>query len=691
MTIGPNSDVSIDEYVFDPQANTGKLAATLAKGAMRFVGGQISHNGDATVKTASAVVGIRGGISILTNSGVYLGYGQANVSGAGRTVTLDIGEYTGTTIGAPPTDPGPPPTDFVATYVKLFQSSALQTGGSGRGAASQSKVAAAEQRATGGSGNQVAGGPPPTQNLTPPSTSAVFTNITQSIQTTNQQTFVDTVQPPAPPADQTPTVNTVALQISNCCSTSGATSAAPYLPPGFAPPGNQVVSPMLGARNAHGTGFLQVGINITGGSNNQTSWGFLTIGTLSGDAAGNTFFHGNFTGTSATSTNFSSLAFGTFATPVGSLTLDKNGFPLSGTMTSSNFEDGSKVFQNNPASLVIPGMPNNPSPYNFQQTFQQIATPTGLFNNRPGINLFGFVGGIAQTFDNTTGTNLAAPFALLGAAAVTLDPNRAAVEGDFAVVRTTGNNNNTFQSALYQFGSVNPNGDQRSVYIDYNTFGALAGKNQGSGAPLSTTNGQSLQQHEGFMVVVPNSQFQQLANGLVPPGGSPVTPCACEFTRWGFWSNHTGRTDTNGHQVDDFNNLSTWVAGQLPQISDVPSNGTATYTGHIIGSVTDSRGGSPVTHVDAGQFSNAVDFGARSGHVTTSFDGNNYAGTVSLSPSDPRFFTGSINGRGAPGNMFLGGSFFKGPTSPVGEMGGNFNITGSQYIASGIFAAAIPH
>ena len=39
MTIGPNSDLAIDEYVYDPTTNTGKLAATLSKGVMRFVGG----------------------------------------------------------------------------------------------------------------------------------------------------------------------------------------------------------------------------------------------------------------------------------------------------------------------------------------------------------------------------------------------------------------------------------------------------------------------------------------------------------------------------------------------------------------------------------------------------------------------------------------------------------------------------
>src|SRR5437868_15405340 len=49
MTIGPNSDLAIDEYVYDPNTNTGKMAATLTKGVMRFVGGQISHAGNAQV------------------------------------------------------------------------------------------------------------------------------------------------------------------------------------------------------------------------------------------------------------------------------------------------------------------------------------------------------------------------------------------------------------------------------------------------------------------------------------------------------------------------------------------------------------------------------------------------------------------------------------------------------------------
>jgi hypothetical protein len=183
MTIGPNSDVSIDEYVYDPQANSGKLAATLAKGAMRFVGGQISHSGEATIKTATAVVGIRGGVSILTNADVYLAYGSANVDSSGGSVTLQPGEFTSTSRGEPPTPPGPPPPEFIANFVKLFQSARGQTGGIKPGAASESKVAAAEQRVT-GSGNPISGTLPTNATYTPPNT--VINSVNQAIQTTSQ-------------------------------------------------------------------------------------------------------------------------------------------------------------------------------------------------------------------------------------------------------------------------------------------------------------------------------------------------------------------------------------------------------------------------------------------------------------------------------------------------------------------------
>jgi hypothetical protein len=67
MNIGPNSDITIDKFIYDPSKKTGELSATLAKGAMRFVGGQISHTAGATINTPVATIGIRGGVAFLTH------------------------------------------------------------------------------------------------------------------------------------------------------------------------------------------------------------------------------------------------------------------------------------------------------------------------------------------------------------------------------------------------------------------------------------------------------------------------------------------------------------------------------------------------------------------------------------------------------------------------------------------------
>lgn len=68
MTIGPNSDLLIDEFVYSGNANTGTFSARLASGALRFVGGQISHNSGATVTTPVATIGIRGGAAFITHN-----------------------------------------------------------------------------------------------------------------------------------------------------------------------------------------------------------------------------------------------------------------------------------------------------------------------------------------------------------------------------------------------------------------------------------------------------------------------------------------------------------------------------------------------------------------------------------------------------------------------------------------------
>lgn len=61
FTVGPNSQLRIDEFVFDPNSGDAKVVATVAKGAFRFIGGQTSRKpGGATIRTPVGTIGIRG-------------------------------------------------------------------------------------------------------------------------------------------------------------------------------------------------------------------------------------------------------------------------------------------------------------------------------------------------------------------------------------------------------------------------------------------------------------------------------------------------------------------------------------------------------------------------------------------------------------------------------------------------------
>jgi FecR-like protein len=44
FTLGPNSDMRIDEFVYDPNTSAGKMTAHLAKGIFRFVTGKVQTN-----------------------------------------------------------------------------------------------------------------------------------------------------------------------------------------------------------------------------------------------------------------------------------------------------------------------------------------------------------------------------------------------------------------------------------------------------------------------------------------------------------------------------------------------------------------------------------------------------------------------------------------------------------------------
>jgi hypothetical protein len=62
FTIGPNSSMVIDKFVYDPGTREGEVKAKILKGTFRFVTGKIAHKKPAnmTVELPSGTIGIRG-------------------------------------------------------------------------------------------------------------------------------------------------------------------------------------------------------------------------------------------------------------------------------------------------------------------------------------------------------------------------------------------------------------------------------------------------------------------------------------------------------------------------------------------------------------------------------------------------------------------------------------------------------
>lgn len=65
FTIGPNAEMVIDKFVYDPDRDTGEVAASIVKGAFRFVSGRIAKRNpsDMNLRVGTAALGIRGTVA----------------------------------------------------------------------------------------------------------------------------------------------------------------------------------------------------------------------------------------------------------------------------------------------------------------------------------------------------------------------------------------------------------------------------------------------------------------------------------------------------------------------------------------------------------------------------------------------------------------------------------------------------
>jgi FecR protein len=135
LSIGPNADITIDEFVFDPNSGSGHMAIKLATGTFRLVGGLLSHQGEATVTTPEAVIGIRGGTGVFTRNGqgtqVFDYNGKFTVTNGVQTGGIWRPGYFLTIQGwlAKFGDPQLIPPQLAALHVKILTSGPGQNGG----------------------------------------------------------------------------------------------------------------------------------------------------------------------------------------------------------------------------------------------------------------------------------------------------------------------------------------------------------------------------------------------------------------------------------------------------------------------------------------------------------------------------------------------------------------------------------
>jgi hypothetical protein len=294
------------------------------------------------------------------------------------------------------------------------------------------------------------------------------------------------------------------------------------------------------------------------------------------------------------------------------------------------------------------------------------------------------------------GVNIGNPFIVSNAnsspgdVTVQLDSTTSRIQANFNVSRQSGAAlANIFNTASYQFGSLNTADPAQGTYVDYDNFAARGGvvrtDQSGGTAPITTVNGSAVSSQTQAFVAIKPADAQAIFGGY----GNSTQFCQCDFTRWGFWSAQTNRPPASGDFRDN-GNLMLWVAGQLPGSSaDVPTTGIATYLGHVVVNILNTG----KQYVDAGNFKNVVNFGTGTGTVNVGgpgvgpgIDGSIYSGTVNFL-ADRRDFNGALAGTVAGRTMNMTGSFFRGTAGPAGEMGGNVNITGpGGYLGSGIFA-----
>lgn len=128
LTLGPDAELTIDEFTFDPGTRQGRIRLGLVKGVVRVVGGQISKNTATTITTAHGKIEILGGITVVettgsNTSGTFL-FGQRMqvTDNSGNTQTVTRAGFGSSIVGNTITAPARTPVNELNSMLQRLES-----------------------------------------------------------------------------------------------------------------------------------------------------------------------------------------------------------------------------------------------------------------------------------------------------------------------------------------------------------------------------------------------------------------------------------------------------------------------------------------------------------------------------------------------------------------------------------------
>ena len=233
LTIGPNSTLVIDRFIYDPSTKSGDMKLTLSRGLMRFTGGALSKDKPVNVRTPGATVGIRGGMGLIEvpsenemNAGFLFGNEMTVSIGSSVAVRIERPGFATSVSGGEASAPRRWDSERVGALMRKLQGGAGRSGGLARQPAA-------------GSTNQAVSDSLPAQdgealndaiNQVLSNTEIIQNNDTGSVYSAANQTRpYNDLPPESPPSEEPPFKEPPIREPIDYCAVAGC---GPLLPGG---------------------------------------------------------------------------------------------------------------------------------------------------------------------------------------------------------------------------------------------------------------------------------------------------------------------------------------------------------------------------------------------------------------------------------------------------------------------------